>query len=58
MSEHPGLLGFLAEAVDIQQELGCSAEESHAIQRQRAAERKAIMDAEAESNVIPFRRKH
>jgi hypothetical protein len=34
-----GLLGAIAEAVDIQAELDCSAEHAHAIQRQRAAAR-------------------
>jgi len=59
MSErYGGILGFLAEACDIQAELGVSATEAHAIQRQRAAERMREYElATAESNVIPFRRK-
>lgn len=59
---YPGLLGFLSEATDIQKDLGVSAEEAFAIQRERAAARllelAAIEQAAAESNVIPFRAKH
>ena len=57
-----GLLGAITEAVDIQAELDCSAEQAHAIQRERAAarlrEQTEIQKAQEESNVIPFRRKH
>jgi hypothetical protein len=57
-----GLLGFITEASEIKEELGVSIDEAFAIQRERAAERlealKAAEQAEAESNVIPFRRKH
>jgi hypothetical protein len=60
--KYGGLLGAITEAVDIQAEHDCSAEEAHAIQRERAAARlrvhNEIWDAVAESNVIPFRRKH
>lgn len=60
--KYGGLLGALAEAVDIQAEQDCSAEQAHAIQRERAAARlrecDEIQDAVAESNVIPFGRKH
>jgi 3-hydroxyisobutyrate dehydrogenase-like beta-hydroxyacid dehydrogenase len=65
MSEHFGLLAYIAEAAELQQQLGCSADEAFEIQRQLAAEREAdrekaeqIVQAAAESNVIPFRRKH
>lgn len=37
--KYGGILGALAEAVDIQAEHDCSAEEAHAIQRERAAAR-------------------
>lgn len=57
-----GLLDFIGEAGEIQQELGVSAEEAFQIQRERSAERlreyEAIEQAAAESNVIPFRAKH
>jgi hypothetical protein len=49
MSEHFGLLGSLFEAFDIQQELGCSADEASELQRRRAAER---LQETVESNVI------
>ena len=39
MTRYGGILGALAEAVDIQAEHDCSAEEAHAIQRERAATR-------------------
>jgi hypothetical protein len=62
MTQYGGLLGALAEAADIQAEQDCSAEEAHAIQRERAAarlrEHNEIQEAIAESNVIPFGRKH
>lgn len=65
MSEHVGLLSYIAEAAELQQQLGCSAEEAFEIQRQIAAEReqeremaRQYEDALAESNVIPFRAKH
>jgi len=56
------LFGFISEANEIKEELGCSVEEAFAIQRQRADERAreflAIEQAAAESNVIPFRAKN
>ena len=56
MTQYGGLLGFLAEACDIQQELGCSADEAHQIQRQRADERMREYERQrAENNVIQFR---
>ncbi len=59
MSGHAGLLGAITEAAEIQQTLGCSANEAFEIQRQLAAERMREFElATAESNVIPFRRKH
>ena len=62
MAQYGGILGALVEAVDIQAERDCSAEEAHAIQRERAAARlrslNEVQEAMAESNVIPFRRKH
>ena len=62
MTRYGGILGALAEAVDIQAEHDCSAEEAHAIQRERAAtrlrEHNELQEALAESNVIPFRRRH
>ena len=56
-----GILGGILEASDIKDELGVSVDEAFEIQRQRAAERLAQLEAEeapAESNVIPFHRKH
>jgi hypothetical protein len=58
-AKYAGLLGCIAEASDIKNELGVSIEEAWAIQRERAdaryqeylAEKQAI----AESNVIQFR---
>jgi hypothetical protein len=62
MSEHPGLLGFLSEANEIKEELGVSADEAFAIQRERSdgrlQELLALKEAVAQSNVIPFRQKH
>jgi hypothetical protein len=63
MSEpHPGLLGFLTEATEIKDELGIPFEAALEIQRERAdgrlREYEALEQAAAESNVIPFRRKH
>ncbi|WP_369723653.1 hypothetical protein AB8Z38_06725 [Bradyrhizobium sp. LLZ17] len=65
MSEHFGLLAYIAEAAEIQQQLGCSSDEAFEIQRHLAAEREAEREkaeqyeqAAAESNVIPFRAKH
>jgi hypothetical protein len=59
MSEHGGLLGFLTEAVEIKENLGCSIDEAFEIQRQLAEERLQEYErAAAESNVIPFRAKH
>ncbi|MET3156217.1 hypothetical protein [Bradyrhizobium diazoefficiens] len=61
MSHHGGLLAYLAEAAELQQQLGCSAEEAFEIQRQLATEREMVRQYEeaiAESNVIPFRAKH
>jgi hypothetical protein len=51
MSKYGGLLGAIAEASDIKQELGVSADEAFEIQRQRAAERLAEM-TEPASNVV------
>jgi hypothetical protein len=60
--KYGGLLGAITEAVDIQAEQDCSADEAHAIQRERAAARQRsyneVQEAIAESNVLPFRRKH
>ncbi len=57
--QHAGLLGAISEAAEIQQQLGCSANEAFDIQRQLEAERLREYEmATAESNVIPFRRKH
>jgi hypothetical protein len=54
-----GLLSAISEAADLQRELGCTAEESYKIASERAEARlQAMREAEAESNVIPFRRKH
>lgn len=51
--KHQGLLGYLTEALEIQQTEGCSAERSYEIQRERAAERLRELElATAESNVI------
>jgi hypothetical protein len=62
MSKYGGLLGAIAEASDIKQELGVSADEAFAIRQERADERlrqlHAAEEAAKESNVIPFRRKH
>lgn len=58
MTEHGGLLGFLSEANEIKEELGVSADEAFAIQRERAAERLRAYELEqapAETNVIQFR---
>jgi hypothetical protein len=53
-----GVLDFIAEAVELQQQLGCSAEEAFQIQRQLATKRLDYERATVESNVIPFRQKH
>jgi hypothetical protein len=65
MTQHVGLLAYLAEAAELQQQLGCSAEEAFEIQRHLVAEREREREtaqqyeaAIAESNVIPFRAKH
>jgi hypothetical protein len=59
MSLHGGLLGAITEMMELQQQLGCSAEEASEIQRELAAERlQEYQRAAAESNIIPFRRKH
>lgn len=62
MTKYGGILGALSEAVNIQAEHDCSAEEAHAIQRERAAarlrEHSEIQDPISESNVILLRRKH
>ena len=56
MSQHLGILGFLSEANEIQQELGVSAKEAFQIQRERAAERLREYElSQVESNVIQFR---
>lgn len=52
-----GLLDFITEAAELQQQLGCSAEDAFEIQRHLAAERLALAEAAAESSVIPFRTK-
>lgn len=57
MSEHSGVLGFLLEANEIQQELGVSPDRAYQIQRERSAERLREYEAEkaaAETNVIQF----
>jgi len=57
--KHFGLLAYLSEANEIHQTEGCPFDEALALQRQRAAEREREAElAHAESNVIPFRRKH
>jgi hypothetical protein len=59
MSEqHPGLFGFFAEANEIKERLGVSAEEAFRLQREAADARLEIYEAEAESSAIPFRAKH
>lgn len=62
MTVHGGLLSFILEANEIKEELGVSADEAFAIQRERETARLmeyvAIEQAAAESNVIPFRAKH
>lgn len=58
MTEHMGLLGFISEANEIKEQLGVTADEAFAIQRERSQTRMQLMEAEAESNVIPFRAKH
>ena len=58
MSEHGGLLGFLSEANEIKEELGVSVDEAFRIQREREEQRSQEREAAAESNVIPFHRKH
>jgi hypothetical protein len=58
MSKYGGLLGFVSEACDIEKELGCTAEESFKIQRERADERERLWMADQEqleSNVLQFR---
>jgi hypothetical protein len=49
-SQYGGLLGAIAEAVDIQAELDCSAEHAHAVQKQRASAR--LPKEEPASNVV------
>jgi hypothetical protein len=58
MTKHMGLLGFISEANEIKDELGVSVDEAFRIQRGRAEQRRQELEAAAESNVIPFRRKH
>lgn len=58
MKEYGGILGALAEAADIQSDLGVPADEAFRIQRERADLRMAELQAIEESNVIPFRAKH
>jgi hypothetical protein len=56
MSEqHAGLLGFLSEANEIQQELGVSVEEAFRIQRERSDERMKEYEALKADNVIQFK---
>ena len=52
MTQYSGLLGALSEAVDIQAEQDCSAEEAHAIQRERAAARLMKLCEPTDSNVV------
>jgi hypothetical protein len=59
MSYRGGLLGALFERLELQQQLGCSPVEAEEIQQQLETERLREYEmATAESNVIPFRRKH
>jgi hypothetical protein len=59
VSEHAGLLGALTEALEIVQTSGVSWEQAREIQKQQAIERVREYElATAESNVVPFRRKH
>jgi hypothetical protein len=51
MTRYGGLLGAISEAVDIQAELDCSAEQAHAVQRERAAARLAKTE-EPTGNVV------
>jgi hypothetical protein len=51
VTQYGGLLGAITEAVDIQAELDCSAEQAHAVQRERAAARLAKTQ-EPTSNVV------
>ena len=51
MTRYGGLLGAITEAVDIQAELDCSAEQAHAVQRERAAARLA-KPREPDSNIV------
>jgi hypothetical protein len=51
VTRYGGLLGAITEAVDIQAELDCSAEQAHAVQRERAAARLAKTE-ELASNVV------
>lgn len=56
MSYRPGLLGALFERLELQQQLGCSAEEANEIQEQLEAERFREWElATAESNILMFR---
>ena len=64
-TNHPGLLGAISEALEIQQTEGVSSDEAWRLQRQRAGERlreaeqaAELDEAVAESNVIPFRQRH
>jgi Flp pilus assembly protein TadB len=53
MSEHGGLLGFLSEALELQQQFGGSFDEALAKQRELAAERMKEAEREAAmANVI------
>lgn len=52
MTEHSGLLGFLSEALELQQQFGGSFDEALAKQRELAAERIKEAEREAMSNVI------
>jgi hypothetical protein len=53
-----GLLNFLSEAGDIEQELNVSFGEALDIQSQRARERIQLAEAAEESRVIPRQAKH
>jgi hypothetical protein len=55
MTEHLGLLGFLAEATDIQAEFDVSFDEALRIQRERSAARMEEYEKSLiESNVVQF----
>lgn len=51
MTRYGGLLGAITEAVDIQAELDCSAEQARAVQRERSAARLAKTEVPV-SNIV------